>query len=100
MDLFENFYLICIIMNTIYNVEYWGENQGKTIAIERFLVFLAIYDKFHSCQFGQRDHLNAMKYCLQQLSHLHDVKSYRFHAHQLCDSKEWDALTKIPIAYQ
>ena len=53
-------------MNSIYNVEYWGENQGKTIAIERCLVFLAFKDKFHGCQFGQRDHLNAVKYCLQQ----------------------------------
>ena len=54
-------------MNINYNVENWGKNQGKSIAIERFLVdykiFLASRTNFHGCQFGQRDHLNALKYC-------------------------------------
>ena len=61
------FYLICIFMNTNYNVENRGKNQGKSIAIERFLVdykiFLSSRTNFHGCQFGQRDHLNALKYC-------------------------------------
>ena len=33
------FYLIFIFMNTNYNVENWSENQEKTIAIERFLMY-------------------------------------------------------------
>ena len=57
-------------MNIYKNDENGGENQGKTIAIESFLVdykiFHAFKDKFHGWQFGQRDHLNAVKYCPQQ----------------------------------
>ena len=30
-------FIICIFMNINYNVENWGDNQGKTIAIEKFL---------------------------------------------------------------
>ena len=36
-------------MNTNYNVENWSENQGKTIAIERFLMDY----KNPSCILGQ-----------------------------------------------
>ena len=48
-----------------YNVENWGKNQGESIAIERFLVDYKIFlaSRTHGCQFGQRDHLNALKYC-------------------------------------
>ena len=48
MDLFEK-NLIFIFMNINYNVENWGENQGKTIAIERF--FGGLLDL--SCILGQ-----------------------------------------------
>ena len=32
----------------------------------------------HGCQCVQKDHLNAIKYCPQQWTHLHDVKLYSF----------------------
>ena len=48
--IYLNILSVCIFMNIIYNVENWGKNHGKTIAVERFLVdykiFLAFKDKF------------------------------------------------------
>ena len=42
----------------------------------------------HGCQCVQKDHLNAIKYCPQRWTHLHDVKLYSFRIHPYCDSKE------------
>ena len=44
--IYLKFYLICIFMNINYNIENWGVNQEKTIAIERFLVDYKIFLTF------------------------------------------------------
>ena len=77
-----------------------AKTRGKLLSFKGFWwiirSFLHFRTNFHGCQFGQRDHLNVVKYYPQQRTYLHDVKSYCFRAHPLCDSKEWDALTKYP----
>ena len=91
-------------MNINSNEENRGENQEKLSPLKGFWwvirSLLHFRTNFHGCQFGQRDHLNAVKHCPQQLTYLHDVKSHCLRAHPLCDTKNWDALTKIPIPYQ
>ena len=80
-----------------------AKNMGNLLPLKGFWwiirSFLHVRTNFHGCQFGQRDHLNAVKYCLRQGTYLHDLKSYCFHAHPLCDSKELDELTKILTSF-
>ena len=58
-------------MNINYNVENWGQlkTRGKLLPLKvlvGYKIFVDFGTNFHGCQFGQRDHLNALQYCPQQ----------------------------------
>ena len=70
MGLNDN-YLICVFMNININVENGGKNEGKTshykiLDESQDLSCMIPEANSNGCQCGQRDHLNAIKYCPQK----------------------------------
>ena len=73
MDLFEKFISFAYSVILIIMLETGAKIKGKLLPLEVFLFFFIIIrylmhfrTNFHGFLFGQRDYLNAVKYCPQQ----------------------------------
>ena len=66
----DGYFLIFLMVNINLKIKNYRKkkNKGKTIAIEEFWVNNKTYTlhKFYGYQIGQKERLNANKYCPQQ----------------------------------